>query len=156
MRIILDENLPSHVSKEIKDFHTKHGFLDVDQKHKGILDFELVDKMEEGDVMVTGDLELHKNLLDRGGRSVYYDVQLDNTVDIQIKLAYLVKGSDVQDIDVSSKENEHITSGPNDLLRKRFDELKKENSELRSRVNILEGKIRSIRLTAESALNEEQ
>ncbi len=156
MRIVLDENLPSHVSKEIKDFHTKHDFLDVDNKHKGILDFELVDKMEVEDVMVTGDLELHKNLRDRGMKSLYYDIQLNNIIDLQIKLAYLAEGFDIQDIDVASEENEYVASGPNDILRKRFDELKRVNGELKSRVNVLEGKLESILLTAKSVVEDDR
>lgn len=111
--------------------------------------------MEEEDVMVTGDLELHKNLRDRGMKSLYYDIQLNNIIDLQIKLAYLTEGVDIQDIDVASEKNEYVASGPNDILRKRFDELKRENAELKSRVNVLEGKLKSIRLMAESAIDKE-
>ncbi len=155
MRIILDENLPSDIKEEIKDIHDQNDILDIDEKYKGILDLKLVDKMEKDDVMVTRDLELHRNLLDVGKKSVYYDIQKENIIEVQIKLKYYLKGSDTSEVERVSNMNEHISSGPNSLLRKRFEELKKENSELKCRVNILEGKLRSIRNTVESVFGKD-
>lgn len=158
MKIILDENLPSDLVEEIKDFqHLQEGdgFIEIEKDHSGKLDFEIAEFMDEEDVMVTGDLEFHKNLLKTDMNSIYYDIQLDNLIEVQVKLAYHLKGYPRDKIDLSSDQNEEIMSGPNKLLRKRFDELKKENARLRSRVNILEGKIESILNTAESAVEQD-
>ncbi|MGM0510453.1 MAG: hypothetical protein ACQESD_04925 [Thermoplasmatota archaeon] len=155
MKIILDENLPSRSVQEIKDFQelsSDDGFVEIDKEHSGKLDFEIADFMEEEDVMVTGDLEFHKNLLKTGMKSLYYDVQLDNLIEIQVKLTYYLRGYEKDTIDIASDQNKEVFKGPNKLLRKRFDELKKENSELRSRVNVLEGKLKSVLNTAGSAL----
>ena len=155
MKIILDENLPSRLIQEIKDFQELSSgdeFVEIEKEHSGKLDFEIADFMEDEDIMVTGDLEFHKNLLKTGMKSLYYDVQLDNLIEIQVKLAYYLKGYEEDVIDITSDQNKEVFKGPNKLLRKRFDELKKENSELRSRVNVLEGKLKSVLNTARSAL----
>ncbi len=155
MKIVLDENLPSGLIQEIKDFQelsSDDGFIEIEKEHSGKLDFEIADFMDEEDIMVTGDLEFHKNLLKTGMKSLYYDVQLDNLVEIQVKLAYYLKGYDEDVIDITSDQNKEVFKGPNKLLRKRFDELKKENAELRSRVNVLEGKLKSVLNTVKSAL----
>ncbi len=154
MRIILDENLPSHVKEEIKIIYNGKNILDVDQELKGILDLKLVDKMDENDIMVTRDRELHKNLLDIGKSSLYYDIQKNNFIEILIKLKYYYNGYDQQTIETSSNMNDHISEGANSLLRKRFDELKNENANLKCRVNILEGKLESIMNTVESVFEE--
>ncbi len=156
MRIILDENLPSDIKEEITETQNHADIIDVDDEYKGILDLKLVDKMEEDDIMVTRDLELHKNLLNIGKKSVYYDIQTNNIVEVQIKLKYYLKNYDISDVENVSKMNEHISPGPNSLLRKRFEELKKENSELKCRVNILEGKLESILNTVESVVDKNQ
>ncbi len=155
MKIILDENLPSEVKKDIEDMQDFEDILDVDERYKGILDFELVDKMGEEDIMVTRDAELHENLLNMGKKSVYYDIQQGNLTEIQIKLAHYLKGYDLDTIHAESRKNDHMPKNTNSQLRKRFEELKKENSELKSRVNVLEGKIKSVLKTAESAFEEE-
>jgi len=152
MRLILDENLPSDIKEEIKNHNDQEDILDVDEKYKGILDLKLVDKMEKDDIMVTRDLELHKNLLDVGKKSVYYDIEKNNVVEVQVKIIYYLKGYDPNEVETFSKRNDHIQPGPNSLLRKRFEELKKENSELKCRVNILEGKLESILNTVKSGL----
>ncbi|MGM0404905.1 MAG: hypothetical protein ACQEQM_02030 [Thermoplasmatota archaeon] len=156
MQIILDENLPIDIKEEIKDIHNQEDILDVEEEYKGILDLKLVDKMEEDDIMATRDLELHKNLLDMGKKSVYYDIQTNNIVEVQIKLKYYLKNYDISDVENVSKMNEHISPGPNSLLRKRFEELKQENSELKCRVNVLEGKLESIHNTVESVVDKNQ
>lgn len=156
MRIILDENIPSNIKNEIKDMQDCDDILDVDDEYKGILDLELVDKMREDDIMVTRDKELHKNLININKKSVYYDIEKSNLIEVQIKLAHYLKGYDVESVTSSTSQNEHINEGPNSMLRKRFDELKKENAELKSRVNVLEGKLKSILNTASSALEDEE
>lgn len=150
MKLILDENLPNHVKNEILDFHSQD-YVDVNEEHKGILDFKLVDKMDDEDIMVTRDRELHKNLLDTDKKSVYYDIETDNLVEIQVKIAYYLKGYDSSDIHKGTSKNE-IRSGDSQL-RTRFEQLKRENARLKSRVNVLEGKIESILNTAESAVD---
>ncbi|MFO7793082.1 MAG: hypothetical protein R6W73_08940 [Candidatus Saliniplasma sp.] len=152
MRIILDENLPNDIKEDIKDTQDDKEVLDVDDKYKGILDFELVDKMDEEDIMVTRDDELHRNLLDTGRKSVYFDIEKGNIVEVQVKLRYYLKGYDSTEVENVSNMNDHISGGPNSLLRKRFEELKEENSQLKCRINILEGKLESILNTAESVL----
>ena len=150
MKLILDENLPHHVKDEIMDFHS-HDYVDVNDEHKGILDFKLVDKMDDEDIMVTRDRELHKNLLDVGKKSVYYDIESDNLIEIQIKIAYYLKGYGSDEIHKETSENT-IEFGNDSQLRSRFEQIKKENARLKSRVNVLEGKIESILNTAESAV----
>ncbi len=154
MRIILDENLPAQTKNEIKESYESEDILDVDESYKGILDLRLVDKMDENDIMITRDKELHKNLLDIDKYSIYYDIQKNNIVEILVKIKYYLKGYDQQTIEAGSKMNNHITDGANSLLRKRFEELKKENSELKCRMNVLEGKLESILNTANSVLDE--
>ncbi len=156
MRIILDENLPEDVKKEIKDVQNTQEILDVNEEHKGILDLELVDKMQQEDIMVTRDKELHENLLNIGKKSVYYDIQKKNLIETQIKLRYYLKGYDTETVNSAAGENDHVSRGENSMLRKRFEEVKKENAELKSRVNVLEGKIKSILNTAESAFPGEE
>lgn len=150
MRIILDENIPDFVKQEIRDFHDPKEIMDVDQEYKGILDFDLVDMMEGGDIMVTRDNELHKNLLNVEKNSVYYDIEEDNLVETQVKIAYYLKGYD--SVHSSTDENSQATSAE-PTLRRRFEELKKENARLKSRANLLEGKIKSIFNTAEDAMD---
>lgn len=154
MRIILDENLPQKIKEEIQEVHGEESILDVNEEYKGILDLELLDKMKEEDIMITRDKELHKNLLKIGKKSIYYDIEIDNLVEVQIKLYYYLKGLDSQKVHKSSDENEDIRTGPNSILRKRYEELKKENSKLKSRVNVLEGKIKSISNTVQSVLED--
>ncbi len=156
MRIILDENLPEKVREEIKDVQDGEEILDVNKEHKGILDFELVDKMDDEDIMVTRDKELHENLLNIEKKSVYYDIQKENLIELQIKLTYYLKGYDIEAVTSNSSQNDHLSENENSMLRKRFEELKKENAELKSRVNVLEGKLRSVLNTAESAFDEEE
>lgn len=153
MRLILDENLSIDVREEIKDIQSVEEYLDVDQSHKGILDFELVDMMETEDILVTGDLELHRNMLKIGKKSVYYDIQTDNILEVQIKVLYYLKGYSKKWMD-KEKNNFDAVSNPNTQLRKRFEELKKENSDLKVRVNVLEGKLKSVLNTARSALED--
>ena len=155
MRIILDENLPAEVKEELDEIQNFDEILDVDQEYKGILDFELVDKMEEDDIMVTRDSELHENLINIGKKSVYYDIEKRNLVEVQIKVASYLKGRDIQTVTATTEKNEHIQENADSLLRKRFDELKKENARLKSRVNVLEGKLKSVFNTARSALDDE-
>lgn len=154
MRIILDENLPLPIKEEIIDFHSSYEVIDVDEEYKGILDFELVEKMKKNDVLVTRDKELHKNMVRIGKKSVYYDIELENLVETQIKLYYYLHGYNNKKIHSNIQENEDIVSKPQTVLRKRFEELKKENAELKSRVNVLEGKIKSILNTANSAFED--
>ncbi len=156
MKIILDENLPNDIKEEIKDAQNHDNILDVDETYKGILDLELVDKMDEEDIMVTRDDELHRNLLDIGRKSVYFDIEKNNIIEVQIKLKYYLKGYDTSTIENFSEMNDHIQGGPNSLLRKRFEELKQENSELKSRINVLEGKLESIQNTIDSVLDKQQ
>ncbi len=153
MKIILDENLPSKVNEDIEDMQNCENILDVDERYKGILDFELVDKMKEEDIMVTRDIELHENLLNLGKKSVYYDIEKGNLTEVQIKLAHYLKGYDQESVNVKSGENDHVPKNVNSQFRKRFEELKKENSNLKSRVNVLEGKLKSVLKTAESAFD---
>lgn len=153
MRIILDENIPIDIKKKIKETQDHDKVLDVDETYKGILDLKLVDKMDEEDIMVTRDDELHKNLLNIGRKSVYYDIEKNNIVEVQIKLQYYLKDYDKETVETESNMNDHISGGPNSLLRKRFEELKKENSELKCRINILEGKLESVLNTVESAFD---
>ncbi len=153
MKIILDENLPSKVKEDIEDVQDCENILDVNERYEGILDFELVDKMEEEDIMVTGDVELHKNLLNMNKKSIYYDIQKGNLTEIQIKLTHYLKGHDMETVNAESKENDHLPKNVDSQLRKRFEELKKENSELKSRINVLEGKLKSVLKTAKSAFN---
>ncbi|MFW5946582.1 MAG: hypothetical protein ACOCTN_06910 [Candidatus Natronoplasma sp.] len=155
MRIILDENIPSKIKDEIREIQNCKDILDVDDEYKGILDFELVDKMEENDIMVTRDRELHENLINIGKKSVYYDIEQNNLVEVQVKIAHYLKGYDIKTVNSSTDKNNHITEGENSILRERFDELKKENAELKSRVNVLEGKLKSVLNTARSALEDE-
>ncbi len=129
--------------------------LDVNERYEGILDFELVEKMQEEDVMVTRDIELHENLLNIGKKSVYYDIQQGNLIEVQIKLAHYLKGHGLDTINAESGENNHVSKNINSELRKRFEELKKNNSNLKSRINVLEGKLKSVLKTAESAFEEE-
>lgn len=155
MRIILDENIPSKIKDEIREIQNCKDILDVDDEYKGILDFELVDKMEENDIIVTRDRELHENLINIGKKSVYYDIEQNNLVEVQVKIAHYLKGYDIKTVTSSTDKNNHITEGENSILRERFDELKKENAELKSRVNVLEGKLKSVLNTARSALEDE-
>ncbi len=156
MRLILDENLPAHVKSGVKRFHRDREIIDINEEHKGILDFEIVEIMKKKDVLVTGDKELHKNILKVGGKSVYYDVQLDNLVEIQVKVSYYLKGYPTKKVETTSEENIGTSRGPNELLRKRFDKLKEENARLKVRLNVLEGKLESIHITASSVLDEEE
>lgn len=155
MRLILDENLPSEVKEDIKNMQDCEEIIDVDEKYKGILDLELVDKMEEEDIMITRDAELHENLLNIGKKSVYYDIEKGNITEVQIKITHYLKGYDIETVMSNSGKNQHVTGGTNSTLRKRFEELKKENAELKSRVNVLEGKLKSVLNTAKTALEEE-
>lgn len=155
MRLILDENLPSDVKEEVIEFHEAEDFVDIDEEFEGMLDFKIVDMMDEGDLMITRDKELHENLLDTGRKSVYYDIERKNLVDIQIKITYYLKGYDNERVHESLEENQHVKEGKTQL-RERFEELKKENAELRSRVNVLEGKLESVLKTAESAFEEKE
>ncbi len=154
MKIILDENIPTHVRGEVKRIHTDAVIIDINEDHKGVLDLEIVEIMKKEDILITGDKELHRNILKIGGKSVYYDVQLDNMVEVQVKVSYYLKGFPAEKVEKSSKENKGVSSGPNELLRKRFDELKEENASLKVRLNVLEGKLKSIHVTASSALEE--
>ncbi|MFW5952544.1 MAG: hypothetical protein ACOCSJ_00110 [Candidatus Natronoplasma sp.] len=154
MKIILDENLPSKVKEDIEKMQRCKNILDVNEHYKGILDFELVDKMKEEDIMVTRDIELHENLLNLGKKSVYYDIEQGNLTEVQIKLTHYLKGYDLDSVNAESGENEHVPKNVSSQLRKRFDELKKENSNLKSRINVLEGKLKSVLKTAESALDD--
>ena len=153
MKIILDENLPSQVKGEITSFHDEQ-VLDVDDEYKGILDFDLVDEMDDEDIMVTRDKELHANLLNRDKKSVYYDIEKDNLVEVQVKVAYYIEGMSSEDVHKNTEENEPISQDQNSMLRRRFEELKEENSRLKSRVNVLEGKLRSVLNTAGSAFED--
>ena len=155
MRIILDENIPSNVKDDIIEMQDCQEVLDVDEEYKGILDLELVDKMKEDDIMVTRDKELHENLINIGKKSVYYDIQKNNQVEVQVKLAHYLKGHDIKTITTTTDQNEHVGQGPDSVLRKRFEELKRENAELKSRINVLEGKLKSVLNTARSALEED-
>ncbi|MFP4051646.1 MAG: hypothetical protein ACLFVB_07915 [Thermoplasmata archaeon] len=152
MKLILDENLPTYVKEEITEFHDNE-YIDVNDEYKGILDFKLVDKMDKKDIMVTRDRELHKNLLDVEKKSVYYDIEEDNLIEVQVKIAYYLKGYDSEEVHRETEENKKIDNEYNSQLRSRFKELKKENARLKSRVNVLEGKIESILNTAESAID---
>ncbi len=154
MRIILDENLPANIKREIKDFHREGKFVDIGRDHTSLLDMEIYELMEDDDILVTGDLELHRNYKKLNKNSVYFSIQKNNLIEVQIKLAYHLKGVDQSTIETKTTENKHIFSGPNAQLRKRFDELKKENARLRTKVNILEGKLKSILNTANSALDD--
>ncbi len=155
MRVILDENLPSKVKEELDDILPSVDLTDIDVEHKGSLDMEIAKLMQDDDVLVTADKEFHRNILKLGGKSVYYDIQLDNTVEVQVKALCYLKGYPTDAIEITSSENQGITGGPNELLRKRFDELKEENARLNIRVNVLEGKLKSIYLTARSAIDDE-
>jgi len=155
VRLVLDENIPLDVKEEVLKFHEGKDFLDIDEKFDGMLDFKIVDMMERGDVMVTRDKELHKNLLDIGRKSVYYDIERDNLVEVQIKTTYYLKGYDNDTVHGTSDENQHVRKNETSLLRERFEELKEENAELKSRVNLLEGKLESILKKAKSAMDEE-
>jgi len=154
MKIILDENLPSKVKEDIEDMQNCENILDVNERYKGILDFELVDKMKEDDIMVTRDIELHENLINIGKKSIYYDIEQANLTEVQIKLSHYLKGHDLDSVNAESGENEHVPKNINSQFRKRFEELKKENSNLKSRINVLEGKLKSVLKTAESALDD--
>lgn len=149
MGLILDENLPLGIREEIRDIQDTN-VLDVDREHKGILDFELVELMDEEDILVTGDLELHRNMVRIGKKSVYYDIQRDNVLEVQIKLAYLTRGYGRR---WGEGEGDAETN-PNTQFRKRFDELKKENADLKVRVNVLEGKLKSVLNTARSVVED--
>ncbi|MEF8831997.1 MAG: hypothetical protein V5A66_00590 [Candidatus Thermoplasmatota archaeon] len=155
MKIILDENLPSEVKRDIEDMQDCEDILDVNERYKGILDFELVDKMNEEDIMVTRDVELHENLINLGKKSVYYDIQQGNLTEVQIKLTHYLEGHDLDSVNAKSGKNEHVPKNIDSQLRKRFEELKKENSKLKSRVNVLEGKLKSVLKTADSAFEED-
>jgi len=155
MRIILDENLPSEVKEEIIEMQDSDNVLDVDEEYKGILDFELVDKMKKEDIMITRDTELHENLINIGKKSIYYDIEKKNLVEVKIKVVSYLKGHDIEYVTTSTEQNDHIQENPDSMLRKRFDKLKKENARLKSRVNVLEGKLRSVLNTARSALDDE-
>lgn len=152
MRLILDENIPQHIKEEITQFHDID-YVDVNEEYKGILDFKLVDKMAEEDIMLTRDRELHKNLLDIDKKSVYYDIEKDNLIEVQVKIAYYLKGYKSDEIHKETTENSVIDETNDSQLRTRFEQLKKENARLKSRVNVLEGKIESILNTAESAMD---
>ncbi|GEM_PF-1604785 len=154
MRLILDENLPSKVKEDIMELHEPDDFVDIDEEYQGMLDFKIVDMMEENDVMITRDKELHKNLLDTDRKSVYYDIEKENIVDVQIKTAYYLKGYPGEEIHNGSEKNEHIKKGERALLKERLERLKKENAELRTRVNVLEGKLESVLKKARSALGD--
>ncbi len=156
MKIILDENLPSKVKDDIEDLQNCEKILDVNERYKGILDFELVEKMKEEDIMVTRDIELHKNLVNMGKKSVYYDIEQGNLTEVQIKLAHYLKGHGLDTVNGETGENDHVPKNVNSQLRNRFEELKKENAKLKSRINVLEGKLKSVLNTAESALDEEK
>ncbi len=149
MGLILDENLPLGIREEIRDIQDTD-VLDVDREHKGILDFELVELMDEEDILVTGDLELHRNMVRIGKKSVYYDIQRDNILEVQIKLAYLTRGYGRR---WDEGEGDAETN-PNTQFRKRFDELKNENADLKVRVNVLEGKLKSVLNTARSVVED--
>ena len=152
MRLILDENIPQHIKEEITQFHDIV-YVDVNEEYKGILDFKLVEKMAEEDIMLTRDRELHKNLLDIDKKSVYYDIEKDNLIEVQVKIAYYLKGYESDEVHKETTENVGIGDGNDSQLRTRFEQLKKENARLKSRVNVLEGKIESILNTAESAID---
>ncbi|MFP3872448.1 MAG: hypothetical protein ACOC55_04175 [Candidatus Natronoplasma sp.] len=153
MRLILDENLPLKVKEEIMDIQEPDDLVDIDEEYEGMLDFKIVEMMDQEDVMVTRDKELHENLLDTGKKSVYFDIETGNIVEIQIKLEYYLKGYDSEEVHTSLEENRHVQAEENPQLKKRLEELKKENAELRSRVNVLEGKLESILKKAGSALD---
>ncbi len=155
MQLILDENLPSNVKEDIIGSHECVDFVDIDENFQGMLDFKIVDMMEKDDIMITRDKELHKNLLDIGRKSVYYDIERDNLVEVQIKTAYYLKGYDNDAVHGTSEENQHVKKNETSLLRERFEELKEENAELKSRINLLEGKLESILKKAKSAMDEE-
>ncbi len=154
MRVILDENIPAEIKSEIRSFQDVDEFLDVDEEHEGILDFELVNMMERGDIMVTRDRELHENLLDTDRKSVYYDIERDNLIEVQVKLAYYIKGYETERIHMATEANSEIETDDEASLRDRFEELKKENARLKSRVNVLEGKLESVLNTARSAFED--
>ncbi len=156
MRVILDENLPVRVKDILGEMDTVSKIVDVNQEHKGILDLELVGMMDSDDILVTGDRELHRNILKLGGRSVYYDVQLDNYVEINVKVLYYLKGHTSGKVHATSPDNRDVSPGPNETLRRRFEEMKEENARLKVRLNVLEGKLSSVLATARSALDEEQ
>ncbi len=155
MQLILDENLPPMVKEELEHILPSVGLTDIAIEHKGLLDMEIAELMEDDDILVTADREFHRNILKLGGNSIYYDIQLNNLVEVQIKTSCYLKGYPAETVEKTSVENQKVTSGPNALLRKRFDELKEENSRLKVRVNVLEGKLRSIYLTALSATENE-
>ncbi len=152
MHLVIDENIPSEIKEEIKNFQNTDKIVDVNEEYKGILDFKLVDKMDEDDIMVTRDKELHKNLLDIDKKSVYYDIEQNNLVELQVKIAYYLKGYKSDQVHKETSENDTIDDNNDPQLRSRFEQLKKENARLKSRVNVLEGKIESILNTAESAV----
>ncbi len=152
MHLVIDENIPSEIKEEIKNFQNTDKIVDVNEEYKGILDFKLVDKMDEEDIMVTRDKELHKNLLDIDKKSVYYDIEQNNLVEVQVKIAYYLKGYKSDQVHKETSENDTIDDNNDPQLRSRFEQLKKENARLKSRVNVLEGKIESILNTAESAV----
>ncbi len=152
MHLVIDENIPSEIKEEIKNFQNTDKIVDVNEEYKGILDFKLVDKMDEEDIMVTRDKELHKNLLDIDKKSVYYDIEQNNLVELQVKIAYYLKGYKSDQVHKETSENDTIDDNNDPQLRSRFEQLKKENARLKSRVNVLEGKIESILNTAESAV----
>lgn len=152
MHLVIDENIPSEIKEEIKNFQNTDKIVDVNEEYKGILDFKLVDKMDEDDIMVTRDKELHKNLLDIDKKSVYYDIEQNNLVEVQVKIAYYLKGYKSDQVHKETSENDTIDDNNDPQLRSRFEQLKKENARLKSRVNVLEGKIESILNTAESAV----
>ncbi|MFO8110854.1 MAG: hypothetical protein R6U17_10110 [Thermoplasmata archaeon] len=154
MGLILDENLPLSIRDEIKDIQGVNNVLDVDEGHKGILDFELVDLMDEEDILVTGDLELHRNMIKIGKKSVYYDIQRNNILEVQVKIAYYLMGYDKRLTEFEGEPRVDAVSNPNTQLRKRFDEVKKENAELKVRINVLEGKLKSVLNTAQTALED--
>ncbi len=154
MRLILDENLPQRVRDGFDIIPDPVDIKDIDEEHKGLLDLEIVDLMESDDILVTADREFHRNILKTGGKSIYYDIQIDNLVEIQVKTLAYLKGHDPEIVETVSPENNDVVSGPNALLRKRFQELKEENSALKVRINVLEGKLRSVYLTADSALED--
>ncbi|MEF8874026.1 MAG: hypothetical protein V5A88_05070 [Candidatus Thermoplasmatota archaeon] len=155
MRLILDENLPSEVKEEIIEFHEPDDFIDIDDEFQGMLDFKIVDMMEKDDVMITRDKELHENLLDIDRKSVYYDIERKNMVEVQIKTAYYLKGYESGEVHRALEENQHLKKDEKSQLRERFEELKEENAELKSQVNILESKLESILKKARSAMDEE-
>ncbi len=156
MQIILDENLPSKVKEELDEILPSINLTDIDIEYKGLLDMEIAELMQDEDILVTADKEFHRNIIKLKGKSVYYDIQLDNLIEVQVKTIGYLKGYSTETIEAVSPENKEATSGPNALLRKRFDELKEENARLKVRVNVLEGKLKSIYLTASSAIENKE